>query len=190
MGIIVPVLTLVFLLFAKVSHGDSNPRVILVGGSVGSWKVPDSPNNTLNHWAENNRFKVGDFIVWKYDMKVDSVLQVTKEDYESCNTANPLKQYNDGNTKVELDKSGPYFFISGAPGNCAKGEKITLVVLAERKSGGGSSSGDAPKVSPVSPTAQTPAPAPGPAAAHNAAVGLKVASGWFLTAVVVGLAMA
>jgi len=66
MGIIVPVLTLVFLLFAKVSHGASNPRVILVGGSVGSWKVPDSPNNTLNHWAENNRFKVGDFIGTRY----------------------------------------------------------------------------------------------------------------------------
>lgn len=62
MGMIVPVLTLVFLLFAKVSHGASNPRVILVGGSVGSWKVPDSLNNTLNHWAENNRFKVGDFL--------------------------------------------------------------------------------------------------------------------------------
>lgn len=123
-------------------------------------------------------------------MKVDSVLQVTKEDYESCNTAKPLKQYNDGDTKVELDKSGPYFFITGAPGNCAKGEKITLVVLSERKSGGGGSSGGAPKVSPGSPTAQTPAPAPAPAAAHNAADGLKVGSGWFVTAVVIGLAMA
>ncbi|EOA18329.1 hypothetical protein CARUB_v10006848mg [Capsella rubella] len=187
MGIIVPVLTLVFLLFAKVSHGATNPRVILVGGSVGSWKVPDSPNNTLNHWAENNRFKVGDFLVWKYDMKVDSVLQVTKEDYDSCNTAKPLKQYNDGVTKVELDKSGPYFFISGAPGNCAKGEKITLVVLSERKSGGGGAG--APKASPASPTAQTPVSAPAPA--HNAAYGLKVGNGWFLiTAVVIGLAMA
>ncbi|XP_010438156.1 PREDICTED: early nodulin-like protein 1 [Camelina sativa] len=180
MGIIVPILTLVFLLFAKVSHGASTPRVILVGGSVGAWKVPDAPNNTLNHWAENTRFKVGDFLVWKYDMKVDSVLEVTKEDYDSCNTAKPLKQYKDGHTEVHLDKSGPYFFISGAPGNCAKGEKITLVVLSERPSGDGSV---APKASPVSPTAPAPAP-------HNAAGGMKVASGWFLTTVVIGLAMA
>lgn len=123
-------------------------------------------------------------------MKVDSVLQVTKEDYESCNTAKPLKQYNDGDTKVELDKSGPYFFISGAPGNCAKGEKITLVVLSDRKPGGGGSSGGggSPKASPVSPPASTPAPAP--AGAHNAAVGLSGGSGLFLTAVVIGLAMA
>lgn len=66
MGVIVPVLTLVFLLFTTVSHADSKPRAILVGGSVGSWKVPDSPNNTLNHWAENNRFKVGDFLGTTY----------------------------------------------------------------------------------------------------------------------------
>ncbi|KAL1210525.1 Early nodulin-like protein 12 [Cardamine amara subsp. amara] len=193
MGIIVPVLTLVFLLLSSVSHGASNPRMILVGGSVGSWKVPDSPNNTLNHWAENTRFKVGDILVWKYDMKVDSVLQVTKEDYDSCNTANPLKQYNDGNTKVVIDKSGPYFFISGAPGTCAKGQKITIVVLSERKSGGdgdapkvspGSGDGVAPKSSPVTPSATTPAPAPAPA--HSAAVGLAV--GW--TAVIIGLVMA
>ncbi|ESQ54140.1 hypothetical protein EUTSA_v10026339mg [Eutrema salsugineum] len=184
MGIIVPVLTLVFLLLATVSHAASKPREILVGGSVGSWKVPDCPNNTLNHWAESNRFKVGDILVWKYDVKVDSVLQVTKEDYESCNTAKPLKQYNDRETKFELEKSGAYFFISGAPGNCAKGEKVTIVVLSERKPGGDN---NYPKVSPVSPPATTPAPA----AAHNAATGLNVGSGLtFLTAVAIGLAMA
>ncbi|KFK29635.1 hypothetical protein AALP_AA7G159300 [Arabis alpina] len=187
MGIVVPVLTLVFLLFSTVSHADSKPRVILVGGSVGSWKVPDSPNNTLNQWAENTRFKVGDFLVWKYDMKVDSVLQVTKEDYDSCNTAKPLKAYNDGDTKVELDKSGHYFFISGAPNNCAKGEKIILVVLSERKTGGGGSPGVSPKASPVSPSASTPALAP--AGAHNGAVGMGIGSGLYMTAIVIGLAM-
>ena len=62
MGIIVPVLTLVFLLLTTMSHAASKPRVILVGGSAQAWKVPDSPSNTLNHWAENNRFKVGDIL--------------------------------------------------------------------------------------------------------------------------------
>ncbi|KAF8073276.1 hypothetical protein N665_1122s0005 [Sinapis alba] len=193
MGIIVPVLTLVFLLLTTVSHGASKPRMFLVGGSSQSWKVPDSSSNTLNQWAENNRFKVGDILVWKYDAKVDSVLQVTKEDYDSCNTSNPLKQYNDGDTKLELDHSGAYFFISGALDHCAKGQKMHLVVLAERNNvpGGGGSSGDrgdgdSPMVTPVSPPAKTPAPAP----AHNAAGGLNVGSGLFLTAVAVGLAMA
>ncbi|KAJ4880553.1 early nodulin-like protein 12 [Raphanus sativus] len=191
MGVIVPVLTLVFLLLTTVSHAASKPRMILVGGSSQSWKVPDSSSNTLNQWAENNRFKVGDILVWKYDAKVDSVLQVTKEDYDSCNTSNPLKQYNDGDTKFELENSGAYFFISGAPDHCAKGQKMHLVVLAERNVPGGGSSGDRdeggnPKVTPVIPLAKTPAPAP----AHNAAGGLNVGSGLFLTAVAIGLAMA
>ncbi|KAF8053363.1 hypothetical protein N665_1424s0004 [Sinapis alba] len=181
MRIIVPVLTLVFLLLTTVSHAASKPRMILVGGYVGSWKVPDSPSNTLNHWAEANRFKVGDVLVWTYDAKTDSVLQVTKEDYDRCNTTKPLKQFNDGDTKFKLNNSGAFFFISGASNNCVKGEKIHVVVLAERNSGG------SPKVSPVSsPPASTHAPAPAP----NAAVGLKVGSGLFLTAVAIGLAMA
>ncbi|KAF3510844.1 hypothetical protein F2Q69_00009822 [Brassica cretica] len=192
MGIIVPVLTLVFLLLTTMSHAASKPRVILVGGSAQAWKVPDSPSNTLNHWAENNRFKVGDILVWKYDAKVDSVLQVTKEDYDSCNTEKPLKQFNDGDTKFELDNSGAYFVISGAPDHCAKGQKIHLVVLAERNPGGGGGgsadrgAGDNPKVTPFSPPANTPAPAP----AHNAAGGLDVGSGLFLAAVAICLAMA
>lgn len=62
MGIIVPILTFVFLLLTRVSHADSKPRVILVGGSAASWKVPDSHDKTLNHWAETNRFKVGDIL--------------------------------------------------------------------------------------------------------------------------------
>ncbi|CAH8364289.1 unnamed protein product [Eruca vesicaria subsp. sativa] len=190
MGIIVPVLTLVFLLLTTVSHAASKPRMILVGGSAQAWKVPDSSTNTLNQWAENNRFKVGDILVWKYDGKVDSVLKVTKEDYDTCNTANPLKQFNDGDTEIELENSGAHFFISGAPDHCAKGEKIHIVVLAERNPGGGGSrdggDGGSPMVTPVSPQAKTPASAP----AHNAAVGLNVGSGLFLTAVAIGLAMA
>ncbi|KAG2245412.1 hypothetical protein Bca52824_092723 [Brassica carinata] len=180
MGIIVPILTFVFLLLTRVSHADSKPRVILVGGSAASWKVPDSHDKTLNHWAETNRFKVGDILVWKYDAKVDSVLQVTKEDYASCNTTKPLKHFNDGDTKFELEHSGTYFFISGAPDHCVKGEKITILVLSERNIRGGSRgcSDDG------SPPSKTPAPAP------NAAGGLKVGSGVFLTAVVFGLAMA
>ncbi|KAF8052514.1 hypothetical protein N665_1549s0001 [Sinapis alba] len=187
MGIIIPILTFVILLLTRVSHAASKPRVILVGGSDGSWKVPDSHNNSLNHWAEKNRFKVGDILVWKYDAKVDSVLQVTKEDYASCNTTKPLKQFIDGDTKLELEHSGLYFFISGAPDHCVKGEKITLLVLSERNSGGGNrgwSDEGSPKVSPYNSPSTTPAPAP------NAAVGLKVGSGVFLTAVAIGLAMA
>ncbi|MED6206555.1 hypothetical protein PIB30_028012 [Stylosanthes scabra] len=107
---------------------------ILVGGKVDAWKVPSSTSDSLNKWAERARFQVGDHLVWKYDGGKDSVLVVSKEDYGNCNTSSPIKKFNDGNTKVELDHPGPFFFISGAKGNCEQGEKLHVVVLTPRGS--------------------------------------------------------
>ncbi|XP_010526321.1 PREDICTED: early nodulin-like protein 1 [Tarenaya hassleriana] len=167
-----PILPLVFLLFTV-----SQAREILVGGSAHSWKVPENPNNTLNHWASNNRFKIGDILVWRYDPKIDSVLQVTREDFESCNTSKPIKEGKDGNTKVELDKSGPHFFISGAHGNCDKGEKMVVVVLS-------------PNHPPPKPSGSTVSPAPAPP--KNSAVGMVGRGYCFagLVAAVMSLALA
>ncbi|KAJ6914323.1 hypothetical protein NC651_016556 [Populus alba x Populus x berolinensis] len=107
-------------------------RDIMVGGKNYSWKIPSSESDSLNKWAESSRFRVGDTLVWTYDPKKDSVLQVIKKDYETCNTSSPLVTYKDGNTKVKLDKSGPYYFISGADGHCEQGQKLITVVMSMR----------------------------------------------------------
>lgn len=70
--------------------------------------------------------------VWTYDRTKDSVLKVRKEAYISCNTSEAMEEYTDGNTKVTLDKSGPHYFISGAEGHCEKGQKLIVVVMAQR----------------------------------------------------------
>lgn len=58
---------------------------------------------------------------------------MTKENYLSCNTSKPIKEYKDGdNTKVELDESGPFYFISGADSHCKKGQKLVVVVMSEK----------------------------------------------------------
>ncbi|KAK9274846.1 hypothetical protein L1049_022100 [Liquidambar formosana] len=152
-----PYLALVFLLFTL-----SESKEILVGGKENSWKIPSSPSENLNQWAQKTRFKVGDFLVWKYDGKADSVLQVTMEDYESCNTSKPTKEYKDGNTKIELNESGPFYFISGAEGHCVKGQKLTVVVLSGQHGKGGEPPVPAPAPSPVEsygPAALAPTPA-------------------------------
>lgn len=59
----------------------------------------------------------------------DSVLEVTKDDYDKCYVSNPIKEHKDVNTKVELDRSGPFYFISNAVVSCEKGQKLTVVVL-------------------------------------------------------------
>ncbi|PIN17650.1 hypothetical protein CDL12_09683 [Handroanthus impetiginosus] len=108
----------------------SEAREFVVGGKRSSWEVPSSPDE-FNKWAEANRFQIGDSIVLKYG-KNDSVLEVTEADYKTCNKSNPIKSYNDGNTKITLDKSGPFFFISGAEGHCEKGQKLEIKVLSAK----------------------------------------------------------
>lgn len=74
------------------------------------------------------------------------MLQVSKRDYVTCNTSSPIEEYKDGNTKVKLDHSGPYYFISGSQGHCQKGQKLIVIVLSSKHS---NHFGMAPAPSPV-----------------------------------------
>ncbi|CAL5375082.1 unnamed protein product [Camellia sinensis] len=126
------VLLLVFLASTSLSEA----REFLVGGKTEAWNVPSSSSHhspdSLNQWAESSRFLIGDSLVWNYDSNKDSVLQVSKRDYVTCNTSSPIAEYKDGNTKVRLDKAGPFYFISGAEGHCEKGQRLIVVVMSER----------------------------------------------------------
>ncbi|XP_010417139.1 PREDICTED: early nodulin-like protein 3 [Camelina sativa] len=199
MASLILIMSLMFLLFTTFYHfGEA--RIIAVGGSLDAWKVPESTNHTLNDWAETVRFQVGDYLLFKYDAKIDSVLQVTKENYEKCNMDKPLKEHKDGYTTVKLDVSGPYFFISGAlTSNCAKGEKLTVVVQSPNhpptpKQGPGAVTptlSPKPSTSPAAPPTPSPksststAPAPAPANSH--AVGFVAGNGIFWASTIVSV---
>lgn len=115
-----------------------------VGGPTSSWTVPTDPNAAIyNQWAEKNRFQRGHTLyrytcfyimgaVFVYDADQDSVLHVTKDDYTNYNTAAPLEKYTDGHTVFKLNKSDPYYFISGVAKNLQKNEKFIVVVMADR----------------------------------------------------------
>ncbi|KAL9313225.1 hypothetical protein ACSQ67_018677 [Phaseolus vulgaris] len=120
------------LLFFFLLLGFSAAKELLVGGNIDAWKIPSSELNSLNQWAEKSRFRVGDYLVWKYESGKDSVLEVTREEYGNCSTSNPIKEYSDGNTKVKLERPGPFYFISGAKGHCEKGQKLVVVVISPR----------------------------------------------------------
>ncbi|KAH9806365.1 hypothetical protein WN943_002968 [Citrus x changshan-huyou] len=131
----------------------SEAKEILVGGKENSWSIPPSPD-FLNLWAEKTRFRIGDSLIFKFDGKTDSVLQVTRDDYNSCNKSKPIKEYKDGNTKIELSRSGAHYFISGTDGNCEKGEKLFVVVMSNKFK-----------------SSNAPASAPAPAPNQNSAAG-------------------
>ncbi|XP_059284968.1 early nodulin-like protein 2 [Lycium ferocissimum] len=61
-----------------------------------------------------------------------SVLEVNKDDYDKCNTENPIKKMEDGNSVFKFDRSGPFYFISSNKGKCKEGQKMAIVVLAVR----------------------------------------------------------
>ncbi|KAG2316686.1 hypothetical protein Bca4012_067522 [Brassica carinata] len=146
-------------------------KEILVGGKPTAWKIPSSPSDSLNKWAESLRFHVGDSLVWKYDGEKDSVLQVTKDAYINCNTTNPAASYSNGDTKVKLERSGPFFFISGSKSNCVQGEKLHIVVMSSR--GGHHTGGFF--------TGSAPSPAPSPALLEAQAVPHATGSASYLT---------
>ncbi|KAJ8476665.1 hypothetical protein OPV22_020392 [Ensete ventricosum] len=100
-----------------------------VGGRQGWVK---HPCESYNSWAGRNRFQVHDTLIFKYKQGNDSVLVVTEADYNSCNVADPIGCYTDGNSVFQFNRSGPFYFISGAAGHCAQGQKLIVVVLATR----------------------------------------------------------
>ncbi|XP_028793964.1 early nodulin-55-1-like [Neltuma alba] len=142
---------------------SSEGRDYLVGGSQDSWTLPRPSPDSLSHWAHRRHFRVGDALLWKYDGRTESVLEVKEEDYKSCNTAKTISKYNDGDTKVELNRAGSFYFISGSNGHCQQGLRLDLVVHSGRHSGSvhGSPS-PSPSPAPVPSPSPSPVPSPSP----------------------------
>ncbi|KAJ3697030.1 hypothetical protein LUZ61_000735 [Rhynchospora tenuis] len=101
-------------------------ELFMVGGSEG-WAVP-SEVDFYHRWAFDKIFQVGDTLRFRY--KNDSVLMVSREDYEKCYTADPILVYRGQNTHYELKRSGYYYFISGKLGHCEQGQKVAIQVTS------------------------------------------------------------
>ncbi|GAB2230414.1 hypothetical protein Drorol1_Dr00014679 [Drosera rotundifolia] len=116
-----------------------------VGGRRGWVKPNGLEHETYNEWAEQIRFHIGDSLYFKYHK--DSVLEVSGEDYETCNVTNPIVMFDDGNTVFKLNHSKFFYFISGEPGHCEAGQRIIVRIMVQTV---------------FHPIGVTPAPAPSP----------------------------
>ncbi|XP_073298257.1 early nodulin-like protein 21 [Primulina huaijiensis] len=99
-------------------------------GDRAGWAVP--PANQTDHyneWASRERFKIGDTVRFKY--KKDSVMEVNKTEYNECNSSRPNFFSNKGDTIYTLDRSGFFYFISGATGHCEKGQQMIVWVIGQ-----------------------------------------------------------
>ena len=125
---------------------------------------------------------------FKYPKGKDSVLEVSEEEFNICNTTHPITSLTDGDSLYVLSRSGPFFFVSGNSENCLKGQKLPVKVMsAAHHSHSPRQPSPSPSPSPtlspshqaLSSPAPSPrvvlsesealAPAPGPAKAHNSA---------------------
>ncbi|WVZ78892.1 hypothetical protein U9M48_026537 [Paspalum notatum var. saurae] len=142
---------LVCVLVAALLAAAASATQFRVGGQKG-WSVPDAGAEPYNTWAGRLRFQIGDQLLFVYPKETDSVLLVDAAAYNACNTSSYLTRFDDGSTVFTLDRSGPFFFISGNDASCRANEKLIVVVLAPRTP---------PAMTPQSPPPSAP-PAPSP----------------------------
>ncbi|XP_018725624.2 cucumber peeling cupredoxin [Eucalyptus grandis] len=119
----------------------------IVGGSEG-WKIPSSAG-AYSDWASQHTFEVGDILVFDFDSSDNDVGDVTKEDYDACNTDSPFTVLSTSPANYSLDTAGDYYFLCTTAGHCSQGQKLAITV-AEPPSGPTSSPPGSPP--PPSPT--------------------------------------
>ncbi|KAH7565284.1 hypothetical protein JRO89_XS09G0180500 [Xanthoceras sorbifolium] len=98
-----------------------------VGDDFG-WQEPRENNTSVySQWAGKNRFQVGDSLSFEY--KNDSVFLVDKWGYYHCNTSKAIIAFNNGKSVMNLDRPGPFYFISGTFDHCKNSQRLLVEVM-------------------------------------------------------------
>ncbi|KAI4378291.1 hypothetical protein MLD38_015788 [Melastoma candidum] len=99
--------------------------------------------------------------VFQYSTGHD-VSEVTKEDYDSCQSTSPIQTFIGGSTVIPLTSPGKRYFICSVPGHCSTGMKLEVNTLLPAASPSESIS-IPPTVTPtIAPTLDGIAPAGSP----------------------------
>ncbi|KAM1700920.1 hypothetical protein TB2_025669 [Malus domestica] len=103
------------------------PVTWTVGNNSG-WTV--LPPGSYQTWAANKTFLVGDTLVFNYLNGTHDVAEVTKANYNSCNTSNTLALFTNPPTRITLNTTGENFFICTFTGHCVGGQKLAINVTS------------------------------------------------------------
>ncbi|KAG6645851.1 uclacyanin-3-like [Carya illinoinensis] len=126
--------------------------VYKVGDSKG-WT--NETNVDYKVWSSNSTFFVGDTFFFQYDYKSNDVMEVSREDFESCNVRSPLNLYTSGRDSITMWKPGHYYYVCSFPGHCQAGQKVDIRVLIQPLNPTPS-----PGPSPLNPPTSSPSPSP------------------------------
>ncbi|PWA41579.1 Cupredoxin [Artemisia annua] len=128
---------------------------ITVGSPNGGWDL----TTDLSSWASSQTFSVGDNLDFQFTSAHD-VLEVTKENYDSCGLGSPISTTVTSPARFPLAAEGSRYFICGRGNHCSQGMKVQINV------GSGTST-------PTPPSSTIP-PANGPTAAMLVDMALAV----------------
>ncbi|KAJ9163085.1 hypothetical protein P3X46_022795 [Hevea brasiliensis] len=144
-----------------------------VGDNTG-WTIPTGDAALYTNWASNQDFSVNDILVFNYNSGAHDVAEVTKENYDSCNTNNPISLNTTAPTRITLT-AGEHFYICTISGHCSAGQKLAINVT-----------GSGTTTPPSSTTPSSPSPTTAPPPPDSSARSLSVAglSATFLSIVV------
>ncbi|KAL6129587.1 hypothetical protein ACLB2K_072937 [Fragaria x ananassa] len=120
-------------LIMVVSSYGCPPSAVAYSVGVGDpvcWSIPPRPDYYTN-WSNSHFFKIGDTLVFNFEGGLSNVVQVTKQDYESCTVASaykPFQIFNNGPANFTLLDKGVLYFITNVSNYCSLGQKISVSV--------------------------------------------------------------
>lgn len=127
-------------------------------------------------------FFYNDCSVFQYSSS-HSVSEVTRENYDGCNTTIALKTYSDGNTTIPLTKAGEKYFVCGNKLHCLGGMKLQVNVEEDQANSPAAAPGSLTQPSSKSNNPATTIPTSNGFIIHGRWDCLVVASLGFLTTV-------
>ncbi|XP_055814634.1 mavicyanin-like [Solanum dulcamara] len=80
-------------------------------------------------------YEVGDSQVFNYNNKYHNVMQVSRQEYESCTITDPIATFNTGKDSITLPSSGDYYYVCGIPGHCQIGQKFHIHIVGTNSQG-------------------------------------------------------
>ncbi|KAK4558384.1 hypothetical protein RGQ29_007934 [Quercus rubra] len=119
-------------------------------------------------WAANKTFHVGDIINFQYNAKNNDVIEVSREDFHTCNLRSPLAFFSSGRDMINMSYPRHYYYVCTTPGHCLDGQKVDIRVLKIPKSTPPTPSPTPtpnPRTSPSPSPSATPKPSTSPSAA-------------------------
>ncbi|KAG9454450.1 hypothetical protein H6P81_007354 [Aristolochia fimbriata] len=118
----VTVVVVVLAAFLSPSTLNCSATVYNVGDTSG-WDI----STDLGSWVAGKEFKVGDVLSFQYS-SLHSVIEVGKDNFDSCSASSALQSSRGGNTSIPLTSPGPKYFICGTVSHCLGGMKLEVNV--------------------------------------------------------------